>query len=447
MRQLFFSTLNHLYSAFIKASACFTQRNMMAGIFIFTLLLNAASHAEYEVIEQVVAIAEDDVVLASEIRDQMTEIQRRLIANKQPLPDNNRLFEQVLEQKILESLQLQRAEKIGLRIDDQQLNDTMNSIAARNNLSLAEFKLSVEKQGQSYLEIRNKIRRDMIIREVQRRSVIRTINIDQGEVDNFLRSEKGQALLEVEYNIDHILLAVDADASKDIVAAANKKISKLRSLAASEGGFPPIAGQAKLIAAEHNPLGWRRFSEIPMMFQATVSELSEGSISEAIRSDSGLHIIHILAKRGGIEGSQTETKVRHILIAPNEIRSIDDAKILAAEVRKKIIDGEDFAFLARKYSDDPGSALTGGDLGWAEPGTLVPEFETMMANTDINQTSAIFNSQFGWHILQVTDRREKDLSSELANQRARMAIAETKYDDALNNWLQDLRDNAYVDIQ
>ena len=183
------------------------------------------------------------------------------------------------------------------------------------------------------------------------------------------------------------------------------------------------------------------------MFQAAVSELSEGAISEPIRSDSGLHIIHLLAKRGGVEGSRTETKVRHILIAPNEIRSIDEAKILAAEVRQKILADEDFVFLAREYSDDPGSALTGGDLGWAEPGTLVPEFETMMANTDINQTSAIFNSQFGWHILQVTDRREKDLSSELANQRARMAIAETKYDDALNNWLQDLRDNAYVDIK
>lgn len=447
MRQLFFSTFNYLYLVLIKATVCLTQRKLMAGIVIFILLLNTASHARYETIEQVVAIVEDDVVLASEIRDQMAEIHQRLNAKKQPLPDDNRLFEQVLEQKILDSLQLQRADKIGLRISDQQLNDAMASIAARNNLSLTEFKSSIEKQGQSYLEIRNKIRRDMIIREVQRRSVIRTINIDQGEVDNFLRSEKGQALLEIEYNIDHILLSIDVNASENTVAVANEKMSQLRSLAVLEGGFPPISDTTKTITAEHNPLGWRRFSEIPTMFQAAVSELSEGAISEPIRSDSGLHIIHLLAKRGGVEGSQTETKVRHILIAPNEIRSIDEAKILAAEVRQKILADEDFVFLAREYSDDPGSALTGGDLGWAEPGTLVPEFETMMANTDINQTSAIFNSQFGWHILQVTDRREKDLSSELANQRARMAIAETKYDDALNNWLQDLRDNAYVDIK
>ncbi|HCH20935.1 MAG TPA: hypothetical protein DEX33_05965, partial [Cellvibrionales bacterium] len=337
MRQLFFSTFNHLYLVFIKAAVCLTQRKLMAGIVVFILLLNTASHARYETIEQVVAIVEDDVVLASEIRDQMAEIHQRLSAKKQPLPDDNRLFEQVLEQKILDSLQLQRADKIGLRISDQQLNDAMASIAARNNLSLTEFKSSIEKQGQSYLEIRNKIRRDMMIREVQRRSVIRTINIDQGEVDNFLRSEKGQALLEIEYNIDHILLAIDVNASENTVAVANKKMSQLRSLAALEGGFPPIAGQAKIITAEHNPLGWRRFSEIPTMFQATVSELSEGIISEPIRSDSGLHIIHLLAKRGGVEGSQTETKVRHILIAPNEIRSIDEAKILAAEVRQKIL--------------------------------------------------------------------------------------------------------------
>lgn len=447
MMQLFFSTITKLYSASIKTEAFFSQRNLIPAIIILSSLLPTVSYAEYEVIEQVVAIADDDVVLASEVRDQMAEIQNRLTANKQPLLENTRLFEQVLEQKILESLQLQRAEKIGLRIDDQQLNDTMNSIAARNNLSLSEFKSSVENQGQSYIEIRNKIRRDMIIREVQRRSVIRTINIDQGEVDNFLRSEKGKALIEIEYNIDHILLAVNNDASTDTLVNANKEIIQLKSLAALKGGFPAISDTTKTINAEHNPLGWRRASDVPVMFQSAVSRLSEGEFSEPIRSDSGLHIIHLLAKRGGVEGTQIETKVRHILIAPNEIRNIDEAKTLAAEVHQKILADQDFTFLARKYSDDPGSALTGGDLGWAKPGTLVPEFETMMANTEINQISPIFQSQFGWHMLQVTDRREKDLSSDRANQRARMAIAETKYDDALSNWLQDLRDNAYVDIK
>tara|TARA_B100000767_G_scaffold138680_1_gene131119 strand:- start:5056 stop:6399 length:1344 start_codon:yes stop_codon:yes gene_type:complete len=447
MTQIFISIFTRFNGAIMAMRPFCFQRGIKPTIFILVSTLCPAVYAEYQVIEQVVAIAEDDVVLASEVRDEMAKVHQRLIANKRPLPDNNALFAQVLEQRILRSLQLQRAEKIGLRTSDQQLNDTMNSIAARNNLSLTEFKLSVESQGQSYIDIRNNIRQDMIIREVQRRSVIRTINIDQSEVDNFLNSEKGKALLEIEYNIDHILLAINTEASKDTVAAAKIKMIQLKSLATLKGGFSAIADRAEIINAEHNPLGWRRFSDVPMMFQSTVKNTLEGEISEPIRSDSGLHIIHILAKRGGVEGTQTETNVRHILIAPNEIRSVDEAKILAAEVRQKILAGEDFAFLAREYSDDPGSALTGGDLGWSKPGTLVPEFETMMANTDIDKTSAIFKSQFGWHILQVSDRREKDLSSELANQRARMAIAETKYDDALSNWLQDLRDNAYVDIK
>ena len=412
----------------------------------FTVFSHTA-HAEYQLIDRVVAIVEDDIVLASDLRDQIISIKQRITSSGGKMPADDVLFEQVLERSILENLQLQRAAQIGMRISDQQLNEAMTNIAARNNLSLADFKASVEQQGESYLNIREKIRKDLLINEVQRRSVIRNINISESEVDNFLQSEQGKLLLSPEFNIDHILLSIPADAGEQTKVLAKEKATQLQQLALKNGGFEAIQDKIAAHNAERSPLGWRRAENMPSLFKGVIDDMAIGDVSEPILSDSGYHVIHINNKRGGVAGKTTETKVRHILIAPNEIRSMDEAKILANEVKTKLNEGEDFVQLARKYSDDPGSALSGGDLGWTEPGVLVPIFEETMNNAEIGISSPVFESQFGWHILEVSERREKDLSQERATQQARMAIAETKYDDELNNWLQELRDNAFVDIK
>ena len=420
---------------------------MSAALTSTLTILSSTANAEYQLIDRVVAIVENDIVLASDIRDEIVAIKQRITATGGKMPSDDLLFEQVLERSILENLQLQRAAEIGLRVSDQQLNTAMANIAERNKLSLADFKTSVEAQGESYLTIREKVRKDLLLNEVQRRSVIRNINISESEVENFLKSEQGQLLLLPEFNIDHILLPIPVDAGEQTKALAKEKALQLQQLALNNSGFETLQNQIAVHNAERSPLGWRRAENMPSLFKGVIDNMNIGDVSEPILSDSGYHVIHITDKRGGVEGKTTETNVRHILIAPNEIRTIDEAQILANEVREKLAQGEGFIQLARKYSDDPGSALSGGDLGWTEPGVLVPIFEETMNNVEIGVSSQPFQSQFGWHILQVSERREKDLSQDRAAQQARMAIAETKYDDELNNWLQELRDNAFVDIK
>ena len=420
---------------------------MSAALTSTLTTFSSTANAEYQLIDRVVAIVENDIVLASDIRDEIVAIKQRITATGGKMPTDDLLFEQVLERSILENLQLQRAAEIGMRVSDQQLNTAMANIAERNKLSLADFKTSVEAQGESYLTIREKVRKDLLLNEVQRRSVIRNISISESEVENFLKSEQGQLLLLPEFNIDHILLPIPVDAGEQTKALAKEKALQLQQLALNNSGFETLQNQIAVHNAERSPLGWRRAENMPSLFKGVIDNMNIGDVSEPILSDSGYHVIHITDKRGGVEGKTTETNVRHILIAPNEIRTMDEAQILANEVREKLAQGEDFIQLARKYSDDPGSALSGGDLGWTEPGVLVPIFEETMNNAEIGVSSQPFQSQFGWHILQVSERREKDLSQERAAQQARMAIAETKYNDELNNWLQELRDNAFVDIK
>ena len=420
---------------------------MSAALTSTLTILSSTANAEYQLIDRVVAIVENDIVLASDIRDEIVAIKQRITATGGKMPTDDLLFEQVLERSILENLQLQRAAEIGMRVSDQQLNTAMANIAERNKLSLADFKTSVEAQGESYLTIREKVRKDLLLNEVQRRSVIRNINISESEVENFLKSEQGQLLLLPEFNIDHILLPIPVDAGEQTKALAKEKALQLQQLALNNSGFETLQNQIAVHNAERSPLGWRRAENMPSLFKGVIDNMNIGDVSEPILSDSGYHVIHITDKRGGVEGKTTETNVRHILIAPNEIRTMDEAQILANEVREKLAQGEDFIQLARKHSDDPGSALSGGDLGWTEPGVLVPIFEETMNNVEIGVSSQPFQSQFGWHILQVSERREKDLSQDRAAQQARMAIAETKYEDELNNWLQELRDNAFVDIK
>ena len=420
---------------------------MSAALTSTLTILSSTANAEYQLIDRVVAIVENDIVLASDIRDEIVAIKQRITATGGKMPTDDLLFEQVLERSILENLQLQRAAEIGMRVSDQQLNTAMANIAERNKLSLADFKTSVEAQGESYLTVREKVRKDLLLNEVQRRSVIRNISISESEVENFLKSEQGQLLLLPEFNIDHILLPIPVDAGEQTKALAKEKALQLQQLALNNSGFETLQNQIAVHNAERSPLGWRRAENMPSLFKGVIDNMNIGDVSEPILSDSGYHVLHITDKRGGVEGKTTETNVRHILIAPNEIRTMDEAQILANEVREKLAQGEDFIQLARKHSDDPGSALSGGDLGWTEPGVLVPIFEETMNNVEIGVSSQPFQSQFGWHILQVSERREKDLSQDRAAQQARMAIAETKYEDELNNWLQELRDNAFVDIK
>lgn len=413
-------------------------------------MLSPFTQAEYQLLDRVVAIVEDDIVMSSEVRDSMLQIKTTLKKRGTTLPSEAVLYEQVLERAILEKLQLQRAYKMGLRISDQQLNEAMSNIAMRNGLSLQQFKTSLENNNESYVTVREKIRHDLLIQQTQRRNVFRKIHISKSEINNFLASEQGKALLQPELNIDHVLLPVDSKASDAAQTRAQQKMAELRSALLqnpSSKNFASAVSKVQSLGAQHSPLGWRNLSDLPSLFIDTVSSMSAGDISAPIKSGSGYHLIWLTEKRGGVDKTVNETLVKHILISLTEIRNDKEAEQLANKIKQKLDAGELFDTLAKQHSEDPGSALLGGALGWTKPGKLVPVFEYVMDSTKIGQISQPFKSEFGWHILEVTDRRSKDLSNERAERLAQMQIAETKYDSALQNWLQELRDNAFIEIK
>lgn len=409
--------------------------------------MSGVAVAEYQLLDRVVAIVEDDIILQSELDQQMAMVAGNIKQRGKRLPPVDILYQQVLERQVLESLQLQRAKRIGMRISDQELNDAVIRVAASNNLTLTEFREAIEREGEAYLDVRERVRREMLIQEVQRRSVLRSISVSPSEIDNFLRSEQGQLLLRGEVNIEHLLLPIDASASEQDWQDARNTLNTLRKRAIENDSFAAIETAVEAASASLSSLGWRRLDQVPSLFAERVATMSIGDISDVVRSDSGLHLIRIAAKRGGVDGIVTETHVRHILISPNEIRTDDEAKVLIDSVAAELRAGKSFDALAKQYSEDPGSALIGGDLGWTAPGKLVGEFQQAMDATAVGDISQPFHSDFGWHILEVLERRDKDLSEERSRNLASNVIAEGKYDDELNNWLQDLRDNAFIEIK
>lgn len=413
---------------------------------LLLLGINQSLHAEYQLLDKITAIVDNEVVLASDIRKQMQQVKSNLASQGNLPPNNQILFEKVLERSILDSLQLQRAYKIGFRISDQELNNAMERIASQNGLTLTELRVLLEKEGASFTALREKTRQDMLIQRTQQRSVMRQISISQSEIDNFLASTSGKEIMQQELSIDHILIPLTSNATETSQETLKKNIASLRA-AAKNKQFVDISTDIERLNALHKPLGWRKEEDIPTMFSKTIKTLNIGEVSQPITSDSGIHLIRIIQKRGGVEGSTVETHVSHILLTESEIRNEQQSLELMDKIESELKLGRKFNELAILYSDDPGSALQGGALNWNTPDMLVPEFASAMDATDIGGISKRFKSNFGWHILKVNDRREKDLSKEKAEQQARMAIAKTKYDDELNNWLQELRDDAYVEIK
>lgn len=409
-------------------------------------LVPMIGHAEYQLIDRVVAIVEDDVVLASEVRQDMFQITQVFKSRGQRLPPADELYEQMLERNILEKLQLQRAARIGMRIPDQELNRQMQDIARGNGVaSIAQFSELLAREGRSYREVREEIRRDMLIQQVQRGSVIRNIVITPAEIESFLSSEEGKQAVTPEFDIDHVMLSLSSDASDNAKARAQTQMHELKQQAKEEGGFTQQI--IDKFGVEHSPLGWRKAEDVPSLFDPAYKALSTNDISHVIDNGDSLHLIQLKQKRGDLAKFITETKVKHILISPSEIRDQETSSELADDIHQRLLDGGNFLVLARQYSDDPGSALSGGDLGWAQPGQMVPEFEVMMDRMEIDEISPVFESQFGYHILVVEERREKDLTRERQERIARNTIGESKYQDALSAWLQELRDEAYVEIK
>lgn len=423
------------------------KRRLLGASLGVCLMASALSQAATETLDQVVAIVDDDVIMASELRERAGAVTRNLQARGIAMPPQETLLRETLDRLILESIQLQKGMRYGVRISDAQLNNALSRIAAQNGMGLDQFRQALEKDGQSYTEMREQIRKEMIIQRVQGGNVNQRIQITEQEVDNYINTEEGQKLTQPEYHLAHALLALPPSASETEVAAAKRQMNALLSRIRAGEAFDKVVGSSKApYTLSGGDLGWRKLDDLPSLFSEVAPTLRAGETADVLRSDSGFHLVTLIEDRGG-QKIVGQTKARHILIKPSEIMSDAQARELASSLKARIAAGESFDDLAREYSGDIGSAQEGGDLGWTSPGQMVPEFEAAMARTQPGQVSEPVRTQFGWHIIQVEGRRDEDMTVAAARSKAMDHLHQRKYQEELDAWLQQIRDEAFVDIK
>jgi peptidyl-prolyl cis-trans isomerase SurA len=409
----------------------------------------ALAHGEYREVDRILAIVDDDVVLASEVVSRVNAIRAQILDSGRRPPSNELLMSQVLQRLILESIQLQMAERGGLRITDQNLTDAISNIARRNGMNMDQFRQALGADGISYEEFREEVRRDIILNELQRNQVERRIYISDQELENYLASPVGQLATQDEYRVAHILIAVDERADENVNARAKAAADQVYQELVSGADFCQMAVEhsAGQRALECGDLGWRKPGQLPSLFADRVMKLEVGETLPPIRSAAGFHIVQLREKRGAGTEIRMQTHARHILIKPTEIRSPEECEELVRDIARRLDEGVSFEVLAQRYSDDPGSALAGGDLGWSTPDAFVPEFARVMDATAIGEASAPFETQFGWHILEVLERREQDMSDEYRRAVAMQNLRNRRYDEELQAWLRMIRDEAFVECR
>ena len=420
-----------------------TLHSLLAAL----LMLAAGLHAEPRELDRVVAVVDDDIIMETELLERTASIRARMRDQQTQLPPTDVLLEQVLERMIVESIELQMAEKAGIRVSDNQLNETLANIARQNNMTTEAFRETVLSEGMSWPALRDQIRRELTVNQLRQRRVGGRIQITDQDVDNFLNSEVAKTNLAPDYRLVHILIAIDnqtpPQVAEETAMMVYQKLQDGADFAALAVRYS--SGDAALSGGD---LGWRKAAQLPTLFSDTVLDMGAGDVSAPIRSASGYHIIKVLELRGGTEQIVQQTKARHILVKPNEIRSETETRTLIEDIYRQLQqDPDQFETLAKTYSDDPGSALQGGSLGWVNPGTMVPEFEQQMQAAQIGEISQPFRSDFGWHILQVEERRSQDMSEEFRRSRARQMLQKRRFDEELDGWLREIRQNAYVEIK
>ena len=401
--------------------------------------------AQLEMLDQVVAIVDEDIILASELQERVQGVRSTMESRGVDVPEDDVLVRETLDRLILDSIQLQLADRYGVRIPDQQLDESMTRLAQRNGLSLEQFRVALEQSGQSYAVARESLRDDLAIQRVQQGNVMRNINITEQEIDNFLATEEGETLTQPEYRVVQALLSTSRNEDALVVAEKERFVDDVLSTVQSGTPFEEAVSITQPFVFSGGDLGWRKLGDIPSMFAEVVPSLSVGEVTK-VKSSSGFHLVYLADAAGG-ERLIRQTDVRHILIKPTEVLSEEAAEALAVELKTRIGDGESFGDLARQYSDDIGSAAEGGELGWTNPGQMVPEFEAAMASASEGEVTAPFRSEFGWHILEVKGRRDKDFSSQVRRNQVAGYIREQKYQEELDAWLRKIREEAFVDIK
>ena len=421
----------------------------MPLLFVGLILLNNPVKAE--VLDTIVVVVDDSVIMASELKRKTDRISKESTQRGAKLPPRAELEKQVLERLIMMNIQLQSAERGGIKVDDTMLNHALSNIVAENKISLEDFRKTIESEGYDFDQFREDIREEITLSRLRQRKVDSRVFVSEREVKNYLATQSQQGNDVEEFRIQHILIAVPEEADKsqrqEFKAKANKVMKKLKAGA----DFATIAIEVSDAgnASEGGDMGWMEANRIPSLFSSTVPELKQGELGKILKNDSGYHIIKLIGKRSSDTDIQmiSQTHARHILIRPNDLISEAEAKERLVQLKERILAGADFSELAKSHSDDKNSAVQGGDLGWSSPGKMVPVFEKEMAKLDDNEFSEPFKSQFGWHIVQVLGRRQHDGTEELIDARARAAIKKRKVEEEHQSWLIKLRDEAYVEYR
>ena len=421
----------------------FSVPGLLAGV-LLTAQANALTQLDY-----IVAVVDDDVVLASELISRIATVREQIVAQNARLPPEQVLYSQMLERLIMESLQIQMGARAGVRIDDATLTQSLAAIAQQNGMTLEEFQDVLAADGINYREFRDDVRREMTIQRVQRARVNNRVHITEEEIQAFLDSPVGRDVLSDEFRVGHILLLVSDNVAPADVAAAEAEAEEIRRELVAGADFRQMAitRSAGSRALEGGDLGWRKAGALPSLFADVVIELEPGETPPPMRSGRGFHIIQLLERRGVSNLMVQQGRVRHILVVRSEIRTRAETRALIFEIRDRLIAGEAFEDLAREYSDDPSSALAGGDLGWSASNSFVLEFGTAMDNAEVGVVTEPFRSKDGWHILEVQERRDHDMSEEAMRNMAVRVLHTRRFEEELEIWLGEIRDEAYVEIR
>ncbi|MCX7093118.1 MAG: peptidylprolyl isomerase [Methylobacter sp.] len=426
------------------------QKTTKSSIVVLLLcnLLFGSFLVRAEVLDTIIAVVEDDVILERELQKEVSTIEQRIQQSQSALPPMSVLRKQVLEKMIVDKLQRQLAEKAGITVSEDMLNSSAADIARRNNMDVEQFRAELESQGISYQSFLDNMRNEIIINQLRGREIGGRIKVTDREVEHYMETQDKIGEESTQYHLGHILVAVKEGASSaEIQKAASKAEGLIKKLQAGQDfSQTAISDSDDANALKGGDLGWRPLSEIPTLFVSEISQMRRGDVAGPIRSPSGFHIIKMLELKGTDNHMITKTKVRHILIKTNELVDDAEAKKRLDALKVRIADGDDFAALARAHSDDKGSALKGGSLDWVGPGDLVKPFEEAMMKLGINEVSEPIQTQFGWHIIQVLGRENKDDSSEFKKNLVRDAIRKRKIEEETELWVRRLRDEAFVEI-
>ena len=421
-------------------------KTLAASLLTLSALLTQPAQAE--VLDRIVAVVNDGVVLQSELDTAMESTKSQIKSRGVQLPSDDVLRPQVLERVIVTRLQTQRATQAGIRIDDRELNDILNNIARQNNMTLAQLADSVKADGIDFLTLREQVREEVLVARLRQREVDGRVVVTDQDVDLYLANQGANT--NTEYHLGHILVSIPDGANSDERdkrrAKANDLLKRLR--AGEDFAQLAISSSDGQQALQGGDLDWRKAADLPSLFATAAGRLKDGEVSDVIETGTGFHIIKRLGTRGGEERLTTvETHSQHILLMANALRTEDQARVQIQELSERLKKGEDFAKLAKQFSDDPGSKNSGGDLDWQPPGVFAPDFQKALDSLQPGEVSAPFHTQFGWHIAKVLDRRTRDTTEEAKRAKVRQAIAQRKSTEEYETWIRRLRDEAYIDYR